>query len=166
MKKRKRHSFYPNNHNFPQWRSNGSVMPSGIYEGNSIRQIILTLPDYIFRSLTQYSNTLITSEMIKDIATFDNKPWNTLCRCGNPADCYECHHQNSKPTFWCNSCHPPGINNTNSKFRTGYGYMDISTMFTGSPSLVRRLERELVRHLIKAKGYQGNRSFRKSNAYF
>lgn len=152
-------------HTIQNFRNNGYVITNGSRAGKSINQVLIQEPDYIFSSCKNYPDSLLTAEMINQIAKLDAKPLLRNCSCGRPADCFISTGYLRPLIYKCSVCQPLGSETTNFYWVIGRCINDLESMFDGTFAQKRNQMRKAMRDIIQSKGYIGNRTFYKANMF-
>lgn len=152
-------------HTIQNFRNNGYVIPDGSRAGKSINWTLMREPDYIFSSFRHFPNSLLTAEMINQIAKLDAKPFLRNCSCGRPADCFISTGYLRPLIYKCSICQPSGSETTNPYWVIGRCINDLESMFSGTFAQRRNQMRKAMRDIIQSKGYIGNITFYKANIF-
>lgn len=160
---RKAISLFPNT--TPAFRANGSVIPYGRMYGKGVNPIVMSRLDYVFNSRNRHPGSLLSAEMNRSINKIDIKPFLCNCACGNTADCFISPSYRQALIFKCSTCQPSGVEPSNPQWQVGRSLNDLEHMFGGTYAQIRNQIRKATRHIIVAKGYNGNITFLKANKF-
>ena len=154
---------YPNT--VTAFRTNGSVIPFGRMHGKGVNQVVLSRLDYIFNSRKMHPSSLLTSEINRSISLIDAKPFLCNCSCGKPADCFISPGYRQSLIFKCSTCQPADTEPSNPQWQVGWSLNDLEYMFGGTYAQIRKQIQKATKHIIVAKGYNGNITFLKANKF-